>query len=160
MTWLNSFQFTRKWLVDVMTSVIFIGSVEHAAVNFPQRPLMQFTPAFPLAIHANEATCFKDALTNADYLSALPPLSTAVKQAITGQLLGGIHHTQLGVYFGQNPLWLALVGFSDTFTLTTALNSYQADLDSVTSAINQRNSARRTPYTFMLPANVPQGINI
>ena len=159
-TWLNSFQFTRQWLVDVMTSVIFIGSVEHAAVNFPQRPLMQFTPAFPLAIHANETTCFKNAPSQSDYLSLLPPLSTAVKQAMTGQLLGGIHHTTLGGYFVQNPLWLALVGFSDTLTLTSALTTYQTDLDSVTSVINQRNSVWRTPYPFMIPENVPLGINI
>jgi arachidonate 15-lipoxygenase len=48
-SWLSTFDYTISKLVDVCASTIFIGSVEHCAVNFPQRTIMQFTPSYRIS---------------------------------------------------------------------------------------------------------------
>ena len=71
--WIRSIQFNRKnarkRLSEVVASIIFIVSVEHAAVNYPQRSIMQFTGVYPLSIHAGEEVVFHDNPTEADYMS-------------------------------------------------------------------------------------------
>lgn len=171
--WLKDFKFGVEWLRDVIASVIFIASVEHAAVNFPQRTHMQFVPAFPLGIYGKEETIFKDKPTEVDMLRLFPPHSMIKKQAEVGYALGGVFHTQLGEY-DQDPSWLS---FSDYFgdieggdglvvpddyhdSIDEALTSFQHDLKLASKVIKNRNKKRRFPYITLLPESIPQSINI
>jgi len=40
-------------LYKVVASVIFTASAQHAAVNFPQKSLESYAPAYPLALYAS-----------------------------------------------------------------------------------------------------------
>ena len=86
-----------------MASIIFIAGVEQAAVNFPQRTLMQFTGAFPLAIYASEEVVFNGVTNFQDYMSLYPPLDIAHLQGNVLQLLGGIRYTVLGLHDSGRP---------------------------------------------------------
>src|SRR5262249_58664645 len=47
---------TLDELGSILTLAIFTASAQHAAVNFPQLPIMSFAPAFPLAAYRGAPT--------------------------------------------------------------------------------------------------------
>ena len=47
---------TRDYLIEVVTTLLFTASAQHAAVNFPQRGIMSYAPAMPLATYAPTPT--------------------------------------------------------------------------------------------------------
>ncbi|MEZ4238034.1 MAG: lipoxygenase family protein [Myxococcota bacterium] len=136
-------------LVDAVTHVIFTASAQHAAVNFPQLPIMAYAPAFPLAGYDPAA----DPATTSLF-DLLPPIGQAHYQATLGTLLGSVHHTVLGEY----PRHL-LHNFAGDPRIDAHLTAFQADLREVERLIGQRNAAR-PPYPFLLPSRIPQSINI
>ncbi|MEQ1506382.1 MAG: lipoxygenase family protein, partial [Myxococcota bacterium] len=137
-------------LVDAIAHVIFTGSAQHAAVNFPQLPIMSYAPAYPLAGYRSSPLD-----TDADWFGLLPPLSQAHYQATLGLLLGSVHHTVLGGY----PHHLLLGNFAGDARIEPALAAFQAELRSIEAVIGQRNHGR-PPYPFLLPSRIPQSINI
>ncbi|MBV1856898.1 MAG: hypothetical protein KUG77_00705 [Nannocystaceae bacterium] len=64
--------------------------------------------------------------------------------------LGNVHETQLGRY-GE--------GYFDTPEVCTALEAFQARLQEITTLIEERNLSR-PHYAYLLPADIPQSINI
>ena len=88
----------RSKLAQLLASIIFISSVEHAAVNFPQRTVMQFTGVYPLAIYKGEDVVFGNNTTEHNYIHLYPPMAMASLQSQMFQVLGGVHHTELGHY--------------------------------------------------------------
>jgi arachidonate 15-lipoxygenase len=140
---------TVPYLVDLLTQVIFTASAQHAAVNFPQRTIMSYTPAIPLAGYAAFPAAPGAPETQA--LDVLPPLDQSVlQQALTGGL-GGVYHTMLGGYGGELGDPRALV----------ALHAFQTRLHAVEKAIHRANAlGERTSYTTLLPSAIPQSINI
>jgi arachidonate 15-lipoxygenase len=139
-------------LVDAFTHLIFTGSVQHAAVNFPQKNLMSFAPNMPLAGFAPAPTKVDQPPTA--WLEMLPPLSIAQYQGMLGQMLGSVIHTNLGKYdvgfFGH---------FAGDARLDEPLAVYQERLVNIGDTIVERNRTRPS-YKFLIPTNVPQGINI
>ena len=139
-------------LVALVTSVIFTASAQHAAVNFPQRTIMAFTPAMPLATYQPPPSSLEvsaDAL-----LDALPPLQDAFVQVSVGTLLGGVYFTRLGDY----SRYLRTSYFQDA-RVAGPLGAFQRRLIQVENEIGRRNLSR-VPYTQILPSAVPQSINI
>ncbi len=63
---------TREYLVDAVTLIIFTASAQHAAVNFPQKDLMGYAAALPLAGYL-PASILKGEVTEQDYLNLLSP---------------------------------------------------------------------------------------
>ncbi|MFN0051533.1 MAG: lipoxygenase family protein [Planctomycetales bacterium] len=140
---------SRSRLVDIVATVIYTSSVQHAAVNFPQFDLMSYVPNLPLAGYTPAPTA-KQGATEADYLAMLPPLDMAELQLNLGFLLGGIHYTTLGQY--------GLLHFRDG-RVKAPLAKFHKALQEIGTTISQRNQSRR-PYEYLSPAGVPQSINI
>lgn len=138
----------RSELSETLSMVVFTCSVQHAAVNFPQYDLMSYVPNMPLAGY-QPAPSSKSGGTEADYLAMLPPLDMAELQQELGYLLGSIHYTQLGQYDDD---------FADD-GLKLALNTFQGDLDDIGHDIQHRPDAPYE-YTALLPAGIPQSINV
>lgn len=145
---------TFDYLVRVVTMVIFTASAQHATVNFPQRDIMSYAPAMPLAAYApgpdgRSVTEPQDAL-----LKTLPPLHEALFQLILGQGLGGVYFTRLGDYDRhQNGSY-----FSDT-RVKGPLVRFHENLRQIEINIGNRN-LHRASYTTLLPSRIPQSINI
>ncbi|MEO0854285.1 MAG: lipoxygenase family protein, partial [Cyanobacteria bacterium J06648_11] len=58
---------TVSYLIDALTATIFTASAQHAAVNFPQKGIMSYSPAMPLAGYLCAEKVSPD-MTEADYL--------------------------------------------------------------------------------------------
>jgi arachidonate 15-lipoxygenase len=141
---------TVATLIAVVTHVVFTASAQHAAVNFPQGPLMAYAPSFPLSTYAPVG----DGDDEAAWLATLPPLGLAQLQGALGALLGGVHHTQLGRY----PVPL-LGHFAHEPRTAAPLAALQARLEAIERTIAARNHGR-VPYPFLLPSQIPQSTNI
>ncbi|NVB38527.1 lipoxygenase [Pseudenhygromyxa sp. WMMC2535] len=146
--------FTFDYLARVLTMVIFTGSVQHASVNFPQKQIMSYTPAMPLAAYAPAPTQTSGPASDQTTLAELPPLQMGMLQVLIGQLLGGVYFTRLGDYDRhQSGQW-----FTDA-RVGPLLEDFQAELVAVEREIGRRNLSRPC-YEFLLPSRIPQSINI
>jgi arachidonate 15-lipoxygenase len=134
---------TRDYLIEVVTTLIFTASAQHAAVNFPQGSIMAYTPAQPLAAYAPSTP-------TATLLDVLPPLDQALAQTELGRSLGLAYYTQLGRYRKNT--------FRDP-RVADPLAEFQAELERIEAVIVERNK-HREPYTDLLPSKIPQSINI
>lgn len=145
---------TFNYLVDLATYVIFTGSAQHAAVNFPQRTVMSYTPAMPLAAYAPAPTRTDEALMASAEFDHLPPLQMSMLQLLVGSALGGVYFTRLGQY----DAYLRKPWFQDA-RVTPVLAAFQERLSVTGREIGRRNLSR-TPYEALLPTAIPQSINI
>lgn len=140
---------SAAYLARLLTQVIFTASVQHAAVNFPQRTIMSYTPAMPLAAYAPFPALPGAPATQV--LDILPPLQMGLLQQVVGTALGGVQYTTLGQYGGE----LATLQVAD------ALSAFQRALQNIEVDIQRRTAlGERTPYTTLLPSLIPQSINI
>ncbi|MEO1560864.1 MAG: lipoxygenase family protein, partial [Cyanobacteria bacterium J06632_19] len=140
---------TLDYLIDATTLIIFTASAQHAAINFPQKDMMSYAPAVPLA--AYESVCIlKGEVTEKEYLNLLPPLKQAESQLNLTYLLGSVYYTKLG-YYPENHFQGNLV--------EAALKKFQNNLWNIETKIIQRNRNGFT-YKYLLPSQIPQSINI
>ncbi len=160
---------TLEYLIDAVTHIIFTGSVQHAAVNFPQYDLMSYAPKMPLALYAPPPRTLD--VTKSDYMRALPPLNLAYAQSTLGFLLGTVRYTKLGQY--EHPhggLRDALVRAVDHvasrphayFTdprVEEKLAAFQKRLADIEATMITA-AGRRYFYDYLVPSNIPQSINI
>jgi arachidonate 15-lipoxygenase len=140
---------TLNYLVDAATLIIFTASVQHAAVNFPQKGIMSYAPAIPLAGYL-PASILKGKISEQDYLNFLPPLEQAQRQSNLLRLLGSIYYNKLGDYPNQH--------FTDP-SVKPLLDNFHSRLQQVEATIKQRNE-NRPVYEYLLPSKIPQSINI
>lgn len=140
---------TKVYLADMITLIIFTGSAQHAAVNFPQSAYMTYIPNLPLAGYRPAPTSTN--ATTKDYFDLLPSLKQAETQMNMTYLLGSLYYTQLGEYGDSY--------FTDT-RVQAPLGAFQKRLDEIGIMISDRNSIRPTFYNFLHPNQIPQSINI
>jgi arachidonate 15-lipoxygenase len=146
---------TRAYLIAMVTQIIWNGSAQHAAVNFPQADIMSYAPNMPGCLMGPLPASYVGS-TAQSYMQLLPPQELArVQQGLT-LLLGAIHHTELGGYGTEGPLkrpW-----FSDR-EVQEQLTAYQGALQGVEEQIIERNHGRPA-YDYLRPSLIPQSINI
>jgi arachidonate 15-lipoxygenase len=142
---------TRAYLINAVTLLIFTGSAQHAAVNFPQAPYMTFGPNMPLAGYKKDAGTQTGA-TAEDYLTLLPPLPQVDAQMSMTYVLGSVYYTQLGNYPEGY--------FSGDTKVAPLLANFQQCLQKIERDIEQRNEQRPIYYDALLPNKIPQSINI
>ncbi|WP_392482371.1 lipoxygenase family protein [Nostoc sp. C110] len=140
---------TLNYLIDATTLIIFTASAQHAAVNFPQKDLMGYAAAIPMAGYLPAST-LKREVTEQDYLNLLPPLDQAQRQYNLLSLLGSVYYNKLGEY---------QQGYFTDQKIKPLLQAFQSNLQQVEDTIKQRN-LHRPPYEYLLPSKIPQSINI
>jgi arachidonate 15-lipoxygenase len=160
---------TLAYLIDMVAHIIFIAGPQHAAVNFPQYPVMSYVPNMPLALYKAPPQS-REFVSENGYFDWLPPLDMIQIQMSLGYLLGAGFYTQLGRYaatdHGSIKKWLGdLIGdfggasyFRDA-RVAPALATFHADLREIEDTITRRNETRRF-YPFLLPSRIPQSINV
>jgi arachidonate 15-lipoxygenase len=150
---------SRAQLIDVCTMIIFTASAQHAAVNFPQRTIMTFAPAVTGAGWTAAPTEQKDH-GKSEWLDYMPPMSLALLQLSSLELLGSVYYRPLGDYrtnrfpyksWFQDP---AIIGDEGP------LARFQAGLRAVESRIMARNQRRMHPYVYLQPSQIPTSTNI
>ncbi|WP_417609819.1 lipoxygenase family protein [Parasphingorhabdus sp.] len=150
---------SRAQLVDVCTMIIFTASAQHAAVNFPQRTIVTFAPAVTGA-GWTAAPTEQQGHSKSEWLDYMPPMSLALLQLSSLELLGSVYYRPLGDYrtnrfpyksWFQDP---AITGDEGP------LARFQAGLRAVESRIIARNQRRMHPYVFLQPSQIPTSTNI
>lgn len=150
---------TVAGLIDACTMILFTCSAQHAAVNFPQKDVMEFAPAVTGA-GWQAAPLERQGHDRTDWLDYMPPLAPALQQLETLYLLGSLHYRPLGTYQSRDfpyPAW-----FQDP-RVTGAegpLVRFQASLQGVEQRIVARNAQRRVAYPYLLPSRIPTSTNI
>ncbi|MEA5551839.1 lipoxygenase family protein [Anabaena cylindrica UHCC 0172] len=143
---------TVDYLVEAISTIIFTASAQHAAVNFSQRGLMLYPPAFPLARY-QEAPANPQESVN--FMDGLPSLERAKDQINMLYLLGSVYYTKLSDYT-KSYFEAAPPG------VEVALTDFQNTLKDIEQKIRDRNqeSNRLIAYEYLLPSKIPQSINI
>ncbi len=150
---------TREQLAQVCTMIMFTASAQHAAVNFPQKPIMAFAPAVTGA-GWTPAPTVQAGQNRQEWLGYMPPVPLALEQLDVLYLLGSVYYRPLGTYLSNDfpyPQW-----FRDPAVIgpDRALPRFQAALQNVEARIVARNAERRVPYRFLQPSLIPTSINI
>lgn len=148
---------SKEYLRRVIAMVMFTGSVQHAAVNFPQSTHMQFAPAMPLAGYAEAPTMAKGG-DDSDELAMhmMPNLHQAQLQLCAAEMLGVGRYTRLGEY-GRH---LDFAGAA----VQEGLLRFRHQLSVIESGVERRSEVERAAglpaYDFLAPSKIPQSINV
>lgn len=149
---------TRADLTAVLTMMVFTGSAQHAAVNFPQNALMSYAPAISGSFWAPGPDDV--APSEAAWDALLPPIQLAQEQLQTLWLLGSIYYRPLGDYRTNHIPYLHWFEDSRITADGGPLARFQARLEAIETTIHARNRERAEPYEYLLPSKIPQSINI
>ncbi|XP_072043149.1 allene oxide synthase-lipoxygenase protein-like [Amphiura filiformis] len=141
---------TCEQLIDTVTSLIFICSVQHAAVNFAQYDFYGFPPQSPAYLRG-EPLKDKTPLKESDIIDML-----ANKDRIKIMMV----MTRLLSKRGTNGLADYEVEYQFDPIGTKALKAFREDLKEIGATIESRNATRYTPYTYLHPSEVPNAISI
>lgn len=142
---------TLDYLIRVVSFVIFSASVQHAAVNFPQKSLMSYAPSVAGALWKPPPSS-DDNCDPKWWQQSLAPLKLAIEQVRVMEALGSIYYTQIGKY-RRNELPKDPV-------IQAALKQYQKKLKQIDAMINEREKNEILKYDYLRPKNVPQSVNI
>ena len=150
---------TVQSLIDLCTMTIFTASAQHAAVNFPQKDIMEYAPAVTGALWQSVPDT-QDGNTKPQWLSMMPPEALALEQLKTLYLLGSLYYRPLGTYRSPQfpyPQWFRDPKISGA---SGPLARFQSALEQVEEQIVARNAQRRRPYTYLQPSLIPSSTNI
>lgn len=138
----------RQGLVEILTTLVWITGPQHAAVNFSQADWMSFCPAAPMTGFTPEP--HGTGHTEQDWMDNYPPADIAVLQVGATHLLVGARTTRIGEYG---------LDFAVTCAHLPA-QRFKKALRDAEATINDRNTRRARPYTYLQPSKVPSSISI
>lgn len=150
---------TRAQLAEVCAMILFTASAQHAAVNFPQKDIMAFSPAVTGAGWAAAPTG-QAGHDKAEWLGYMPPLSLALEQLNVLYLLGSVHYRPLGDYRSNDFPYLEWFRDPAIIGNDGPLARFQATLRGVDERIVARNAERQYPYPYLQPSLIPTSVNI
>ncbi|XP_059160839.1 polyunsaturated fatty acid 5-lipoxygenase-like [Physella acuta] len=138
-------------LKDIVTCVIYISSVGHAATNFLQYDEYGFPPNFPLTLIGNPPNDPTYNASESDVVKALPDMVTIMDSLIITKILSTKSTKSLGdfeVQYIYDPRAIPLV------------NNFRKRMLEITQMIDTRNKDRRPSYNYLDPKYIPNSISI
>lgn len=137
-------------LSALIARLVYVGSAQHSAVNFPQFRFMSYPPNMAGALFAPVPDVDTENTEQAFY-RLLPPDMVFAKGANMVYLLSDMQYTTLGDY--------APGTFVDP-RLPPVIARFRANLRGVEAGCMSRNEKRYLPYTYLHPSNILQSISI
>ncbi|XP_022084979.1 arachidonate 5-lipoxygenase-like [Acanthaster planci] len=137
-------------LIDVLTSIIFISSVQHAAVNFNQYDEYAFPPNAPLWMNGTPPKD-KTPRTEHDILQSLPNKKRTLDTMSFTRILSERATRRLGNFekiYQTDP-----VG-------KEAVAEFLQELFSIEETIASRDAKRNVRYPYLNPREIPNAISI
>jgi arachidonate 5-lipoxygenase len=149
-------QLTRvEDLVEILTTVLYTGSVHHAAVNYLQYEHYAFVPNAPLCMRRPPPTQ-KGVLTEQDINEMMPTKSQTLWQVAIGRALAS---------FGEDEEFLLNKdGWRETYFQEPGFLAVREQLYTRLRAqlelVKGRNATRAMPYTVLQADRIPCGITV
>jgi hypothetical protein len=142
-------------LADILTTVLFTVSVQHAAVNYLQYEHYAFVPNAPLCMR-KEPMRKKGTLGPDDLSTMIPTKSQTLWQVAIGRALSS---------FGDDEEYLLHEGGwrEDYFKepeLLAIRDRFHERMRTQLAAVKARNAKSEVPYTVLQPDKIPCGITI
>ena len=141
---------SKEDLTYLLTRIVFIAGPQHSAVNFTQFPYMGFQANTAGASYRPPFTA-STPNTEAEYTKMLPPWRIVIESSTMVYLLSNVHLNKLGRY--------GLLHFKDK-RARAVVGRFQAALEVVEAANQERDATRLIPYPFLKPSEVLQSISI
>ncbi|KAH9509992.1 hypothetical protein Btru_044797 [Bulinus truncatus] len=142
---------TAEQIQQIVTSVIFICSVGHAATNFPQYDEYAFPPVYPATLFGKPPTDPKAIVTEQDILKCLPDKEQTLEIMTMTKLLSTKGTRSLGdfeVQYIVDPKAVAVV------------ESFRKNISEISQIIKERNKQRYPKYKYLDPEFIPNSISI
>ncbi|NMO14294.1 lipoxygenase [Pyxidicoccus fallax] len=142
-------------LVDILATLIFTVSVQHAAVNYLQYEHYAFVPNAPLCMRQAPPTR-KGVIGAKELAEMLPTRSQTLWQVAIGRALSS---------FGDDEEYLLNEGgwrevyFQESEVLAVQ-QRFQDRLRAQLEAVKARNATSEVPYTVLRPDRIPCGITV
>lgn len=145
-------------LIEILTTIIFTATTQHAAVNFSQYDNLAWIPSMAFAIYKPLSYLLKSG--NKQYLDVvqlLPNRMETLKQIVLMRTLTlAPPYTSKSLLTLKNP-------FKDKLD-KQAFKDFQKRLREIEQQISDRNAtlvkSGEKPYTYLLPSRTPQSIAI
>jgi len=144
-----------KYLIQVVSQIIYIAGPQHASVNYAQYPLMSFAPSVSGTIYKAPPSRSTELNTPDDCIAWYPPLDVALYTASFEYLLSSVQYDRLGQYTAN----VRYPYFKDK-RVNSCVENFQERLSLAEIEIRKRNEKRPMPYPFQLPSQVPNSISI
>ena len=142
-------------LVQMLTRVIFTGSVVHRAINGPSFEFTHFAPNNPACMRGPMPTEEdRGRIEMSRILDTLPDQRLSAVQSGIAYTISNMSGKTL--YLTEiTPRWM----FNEP-QITEYHQQYVAHLTKIEKKINERNSTLKFPYTVLLPSKIPYGVGI
>jgi len=137
-------------LVTILTSIVYICSVKHAASNFPQYDEYAFVPNYPVSLVGAPPTT-KDELTEKDIVAALPSKEVTLDIMAIAKVLATQSNQPLGDFE---------IGYVYDPKALHVVDDFRESLKNVSEMIQKRNTQRIPVYDYLDPAHLPNSISI
>ena len=141
--------------MDILTTVLFTVSVQHAAVNYLQYEHYAFVPNAPLCMRKAPPTK-KGLIGPEDIVAMIPTKSQTLWQVAIGRALSS---------FGDDEEYLLHEGgwCEEYFPSRSSLairDRFHDRLRAQLDAVKARNAKCEVPYTVLQPDRIPCGITV
>jgi arachidonate 5-lipoxygenase len=142
-------------LADILATIIFTVSVQHAAVNYLQYEHYAFVPNAPLCMRQPPPSQ-KGVIGTEDLVAMIPTKSQTMWQIAIGRALSS---------FGEDEEFLLHEGgwredYFEEPALVAIRDRFHARLRAQAAAIAARNATAAVPYSVLSPDRIPCGITI
>jgi len=146
-------------LIEIVTTIIFTATTQHAAVNFPQYNNVGWIPSMAFAIYQPLSYLLKSSgdRQELDLVPLLPNRWETLKQIVLVRTLSlAPPYTSKSLLTLENP-------FRDELD-KNVFAEFQKQLYEIERKISDRNTALvksgQKPYVYLLPSRIPQSIAI
>jgi arachidonate 5-lipoxygenase len=149
-------------LADFLTTVLFMASAEHSAVNFGQYDFYSFIPNRPLIL-TKPMPDDLSLVTNQYILSALPTYDQAKETISTARVLSLQPEVQIGVYTGK-VIGYVLSGIGKQVAYPKQYSRLVDDLNALQDIMKTRNAGIIGPvypdYDYLEPIRIASSIAV
>lgn len=149
----NGYFTTNDQLIRTLTSIIWVSSAQHAAINFKTYDQGAFPPNWPTILHGQPPSLKHkhEEVTEKEILESLPNREEHME---TSLILANLD------YLNTNRLGDFEVNYIADPPAVKILEKFRQRLRSVSDVIKQRNANREVPYTALDPDNIPNSIAV
>lgn len=140
---------TIEELAAVIGQIIFTATARHSAIHYPQYQYGEYVPNMPLSLYHPSSPIPKQDSAQEELLKFFPPFKTAFMQS--------------AIYYAVN-FRVNRIGEYDPKSFDPralpVITAYQAELERISAAYNEKYRDKTMKYPYMNPQNIPNSVTV